>query len=153
MAANLIGELLVALRGKPCSVLSSDARVRNTFARRTTYPDVTVVCGKRKVSPEDRHALTNPVLVVEVLSDSTEADDRGAKWADYRRMPSLREYVLVSQKEPRIEVFRRKDDGHWDYFDVGAGETLDLTSVGARIAVDAVYADPLAAEQEPATGG
>lgn len=146
LAANLVRELGNALAGKRCAVFSSDVRIRNTFARRTTYPDLSVVCGKREVAPDDRHALTNPVVIVEVLSDSTEGYDRGDKWVDYRRLPSLREYVLVSQKDRRIDVFRRKEDGHWDFFDVGPGGILELTSVGASVSVDAIYADPLAVE-------
>jgi Uma2 family endonuclease len=146
LAINLGAELRTALAGKRCVVLSADVRIRNTFTRRTTYPDLSVVCGRREVAPDDRHAPTNPIVLAEVLSDATEGYDRGDKWVDYRRLPSLREYVLVSQKERRIDVFRRKDDGHWDFFDVGPGDTLELTSIGASIAVDAVYADPLAPE-------
>ena len=102
------------LRGKPCRAISSDLRVRVPATGLSTYADVTVVCGKLETDPEDANAVTNPTLLVEVLSDSTEAYDRGEKFAHYRRLPSLREYVLVSQHAPRIEIWRRNERGRWE---------------------------------------
>ena len=99
LAAALAGELRGKLRGRPCAVFSSDVRIRIAATDRTTYPDLSVVCGKRETAADDPDALVNPIVIVEVLSDSTEADDRGAKFAHYRRLESLREYVLVSQHE------------------------------------------------------
>ncbi len=142
--AMAIGNALSnALRGKPCVVLSSDVRVRIEATDRTTYPDVTVVCGPRAVSADDNDAIVNPVVLVEVLSDSTEADDRGEKFAHYRRLASLREYVLVSQHERRIEVFRREGD-HWSLYEAAAGDTIQLGSIGAALVVDEIYFDPTA---------
>lgn len=132
-----------ALRGKPCVVLSSDVRVRIESTDRATYPDVTVVCGPRVMATDDRDAIINPVVLVEVLSDSSEADDRGEKFAHYRRLPSLREYVLVSQRERRIEVFRREGD-HWSLYEAGPMESIELTSIGATLAVDEIFFDPTA---------
>jgi Uma2 family endonuclease len=144
--AMSLGRLLGnALEGRPCVVLSSDARVRVSETNLGAYPDLTVACGKLETASEDKHAVVNPTVIVEVLSESSEAYDRGVKFAHYRRLASLREYVLVSQTEPRIEVFRREANGTWTFFDVTAGQTLTLTSVDARIAVDDVYRDPLAA--------
>ena len=82
-------------------------------------------------------------MLVEVLSDSTEAYDRGAKAAHYRRISSLREYVLVSQSEPRIEVQRRSQGGRWELLEARPGETIELVSLGVRLDVAAVYANPL----------
>jgi Uma2 family endonuclease len=104
---------------------------------------VTVVCGRLETDPDDAHTVTNPTLVVEVLSDSTEAYDRGEKFAHYRRITSLREVVLVSQREPRIEVFTRTETGAWELGEWRAGERVVLTSVDRSIAVDDVYRDPL----------
>jgi len=84
------------------------------------------------------------VLVVEVLSDSTEARDRGVKAAHYRHLPSLREYVLVSQHERRVEVHRRNEAGRWELFEAEAGGRVELASVGCTLAVDELYRDPLA---------
>jgi Uma2 family endonuclease len=86
-----------------------------------------------------REAIENPVLLVEVLSESTEAYDRGAKAAHYRRIPSLEEYVLVSRDEPLIEVFRRSGQ-HWELYECRPGGRVELTSVGVQLEVDAVYA-------------
>jgi hypothetical protein len=92
----------------------------------TTYPDVSVVCGKAEIDSEDPHAIVNPTVVVEVLSDSTEAYDRGEKAAHYRHLPSLREYVLVSQHRPRIEVYRKNDAGRWGSTSTRAGAASSL---------------------------
>jgi Uma2 family endonuclease len=103
------------------------------------------VCSKLEVAPDDPHAAVNPVVLVEVLSDSSEAYDRGEKFAHYRRIPSLREYVIVSQREPRIEVHRRNEAGRWELYEAGAGETIELASIECRLSVDEIYRDPLAA--------
>ncbi|MBI2216263.1 MAG: Uma2 family endonuclease [Candidatus Rokubacteria bacterium] len=144
LAANLIGELRAALRGRPCAVFTSDARVRIEATDRTTYPDVSVVCHRLQHAADDPEAIVNPVVIVEVLSGATEADDRGEKFAHYRRLPSLREYVLVSQRATRIEVYRRQDD-RWVLAEAGAGEALRLESIDVALSVDEVYRDPLAA--------
>ena len=102
-----------------------------------------MVCGQLETAPDDADAITNPTLLVEVLSDSTEAYDRGAKWAHYRRIVSLRDYVLVSQAEPLIEVYRRTEGGRFELLEARAGETIELASIGARLDVSAVYANPL----------
>lgn len=107
----------------------------------TTYPDVSVACGKAETDAEDPHALVNPVLIVEVLSDSTEAYDRGEKAAHYRHIPSLKEYALVTRHRPRVEVYRRNDAGRELY---ERGASCELASVGASVSVDDVYRDPLA---------
>src|SRR5262249_30744482 len=111
------------------------------------YPDVTVVCENIEVDDEDKHGVLNPRLIVEVLSESTEGYDRGAKTAYYRRIASLREYVLVAQDEPRIEVYRRNQRGKWELVsEAPRGEAAEITSCGEPILldVDAIYRDPLA---------
>ena len=143
LAANIIGELTAALRGRPCSVFTSDARVRIEATDRATYPDVTVVCGRLEHAADDPDSITNPVVIVEVLSDATEAEDRGEKFAHYRRLASLREYLLVSQRARRLEVYRRRDE-RWLLDEAGTGETLRLESIDVVLSVDEVYRDPLA---------
>lgn len=140
--------LSIALRDRRCRVLSSDARVRVKETKLSTYPDVSVVCDELEVDARDEHGVLNPTLIVEVLSDGTEAYDRGAKAAHYRRIPSLREYVLVSQREPLVEVYRRNERNNWELVvEARAGETAELQSCGAPITldVDALYRDPLSA--------
>ncbi|MCX4242674.1 Uma2 family endonuclease [Paraliomyxa miuraensis] len=130
-----------ALEGKPCNVFSSDGRVRIEATNRSTYPDVSVVCGSVQAAGDDPQGISNPVVLVEVLSDSTEKDDRGSKFAHYRRLPSLREYVLVAQDAPRVEVFVREGE-QWVFREHGPGQEVELTSLGVTLAVDRLYADP-----------
>ncbi len=101
------------------------------------YPDVTVVCGPPELTRHD--VLANPTALVEVLSSTTEQYDRGLKWEGYQRIAALQDYVLVSQAEPRIELFRRGTDGTWIYQAAGAGQALTLSS-GAVLDVDAIFA-------------
>lgn len=145
IAANVIQELGLALRGRPCRVYTSDLKLRIDATDRSTYPDVAVVCGPREVSKADPNAVTNPVVIVEVLSDSTEADDRGEKFAHYRRLESLRVYLLVSQRERRVEVFSRVDaTGRWSFEEHAAGARVTLPSLDVELEVDALYRDPSA---------
>jgi len=142
--ANNVGTLLnVGLRGLRCKVYTSDLRVRVLLTGMATYPDVTVVCGREERDPADANTLVNPVVLVEVLSKSTEDYDRGEKFEHYRRIPSLREYVLVAYAERHIEARRREADGSWTRRDVRNG-TVTLQSVGYELAVDEVYRDELA---------
>lgn len=143
LATKMTALLTAKLAGR-CTVLSSDVMVYVRATNLATYPDGSVVCGAMDVQQVVRggkflgEALTNPTLVVEVLSESTESYDRGEKFAHYMRLPSLREYVLVSQAERRIEVFRRPEErGRWRSDVVRGGETVTLG--GAQIAVDEVY--------------
>ena len=144
LQAALAGVLGEALQGRPCVVFGADLRIRSRETEIATYADASVVCGEVETHPEDADAVTNPVLVIDVLSPSTEAYERGQKAAHYRRLPSMKEYVLVAQDAPRIEVFRRAEGGRWELLEAGAGESLTLESVGCTIAVDEVFANPLA---------
>jgi Uma2 family endonuclease len=145
LAANMTVALSQALRGRPCVVLSSDVRVRIDETDRTTYPDLSVVCGPRLAAATDRDAITNPIALVEVLSDSTEADDRGEKFAHYRRLPSLRAYVLVSQRTPRIEVYGREtEQAPWTLAEAGPGGRVHVVGLDIDLSADEVYFDPAA---------
>ena len=131
-----------ALDGRRCIVLPSDLRVRIRSAERSTYPDLHIVCGEIERDPDDDHAIVNPTVIVEVLSDSTEDSDRTEKFAAYRRLKSLREYVLVSQRERRVEVYRR-DGRRWHLDEYGPGERLALESLAIDLAIDDIYVDRL----------
>jgi Uma2 family endonuclease len=144
LAARLIVRLGAALSGRPCQVFTSDLRVFVPATGGSFYPDVSVVCGRLELVPDDAHAYTNPVLLVEVLSPNTEADDRGAKASHYRLLPSLREYLLVSHGERRVEVQRRNERGIWELHFFRAGESVELTSLELAVPVDELYRDPLA---------
>ena len=145
LAAAIIRELGIALKNRPCRVYSSDVRVRVVETGLSTYQDASVVCGQLETDREDRDAIVNPTLIVEVLSESTEAYDRGAKASHYRRIPSLREYVLLAQDEARIEVYRRIDRDRWELVEARAGARVALASLDLALDVDTVYANPLAA--------
>jgi Uma2 family endonuclease len=135
-----VGFALRGTRPDGCTVFQSDMRVRVVATGRATYPDVSMVCGAIEYDSEDaaHTTITNPVLIVEVLSVTTEKGDRGNKWLHYQRIPSLQEYVLVSQ-EPRIEIFRRTSSETWEYFEVHEGSVL-LTS-GPTLDLAILYAD------------
>jgi Uma2 family endonuclease len=122
-----------------CLVEGPDIRVR-TPSGKGTYPDGFVVCGPIATDTEDRDSILNPVLIVEVLSETTEAYDRGKKFDHYRTLSSLKEYVLVSFQDPLIESHVRNPDGTWTTTFAGPGETLHLRSIDARLEVDATYA-------------
>ena len=143
--AQVIILLGAQLRGRRCRVFDSDLAIRILATGLFTYPDASVVCSKPEMDPANKNALTNPRIIVEVLSDSTEKYDRGEKFAHYQRIPSLAEYVLVSQHEPCIEVFRQTSPGKWEPCEKAvSGQTIQLKSLECELSVDEVYADPLA---------
>jgi len=127
------------LEGRPCQPFASDLRVKVVATGVATYPDVTVVCGSVETDAEDPRAVTNPTVIVEVLSDSTEAYDRGDKFEHYRQIPTLQAYVLVSDRERRIETRRRAPDGGWSEHVAGRGQTAALEAIGTELAVDEIY--------------
>jgi Uma2 family endonuclease len=134
--ARLVGNALV---GGPCRTYDSDAKIRVLETGLASYADLTVVCGRRETDPADRHALTNPTALFEVLSPGTEAWDRGGKFLHAQRIPVLRLYVLVSPDEPRIELYERLD-GEWRYAVHTEGE-VELPGLGVTLRLDEVYAD------------
>jgi Uma2 family endonuclease len=152
LIGQVTGLIRDALKGRPCVVLPAEVRVRIRAADRATYPDLHIVCGAVEADPDDPHAVVNPTVIVEVLSDRAAESHRGDKFAAYRRLRSLREYVLVSQHERRIDVYRRQE-ASWHLEDFGPGERLELASIGVALAVDDVYADALGAivESRPMT--
>jgi Uma2 family endonuclease len=143
IVANIIRELGNALKGKPCRVLDSNLRVRSRRVAMFTYPDASVVCGEPQFDPDDpaNQTITNPRVLIEVLSPSTEAYDRGTKFNSYRQLESLEEYVLVSQDAPRIETFYRQADGTWLFTAVGEPESKTrLRSLGLELPLQEIYA-------------
>ncbi len=136
-----IGAALESSRKPGCTAFQSDQRVRVLATGRVTYPDVSMICGPADVDPGDPagQTITNPTLIVEVLSPTTEHVDRGNKWQHYQRIPSLQEYVLVSQSEPRIEWYRRLSSGGWEYHEATEG-IVQLPS-GVALDLARLYAD------------
>lgn len=110
ISTNLIFELKNKLKGSNCKTFASDARLHSPIKNAYFFPDLVVICGEIKFENDDKNAITNPTIIIEILSDSTESVDRGTKFHHYRQFNSLKEYVLVNQKEARIEVFIKKED-------------------------------------------
>lgn len=139
LKASITGLLFSQIRGGRCRLHDADLRVRVPETGLATYPDVTVVCGPLQRHPEDRDAVVNPTLIVEVLSKSTAAYDRGDKFEHYKRLASLQQYVLVSHLEPQIEVWSRADSGEWTQAIFRAGERATLVAISAELVVSDVY--------------
>jgi len=142
IVSNLIFELRNVLGDGPCEALPSNIRVRVPGDDSYVHPDAIVVCGEPKLEDDHADTLLNPSVVIEVLTDSTETFDRGKKWEGYRKLPSLRAYVLLSQKSAAVEVFERTDSDAWLFRAYGAGQTLTLTLPHGTLAspVDKLYA-------------
>jgi len=127
------------LRGRGCQVFNSDAKVGVKEKGPFFYPDVNVTC-----DPRDRTALKfvqHPCIIAEVLSPSTEAYDRGSKFAQYRRFESLKEYVLISSDSINVEIFRLNEKGKWELTPYGEGDEIELTSVDFKFSIDLLYED------------
>jgi Uma2 family endonuclease len=140
IAANVIAELGPQLRESPCEVHTSDLRVQADGAGPYAYPDVTVVCGEAEFADEERDNLLNPTMIVEVLSPTTEAWDRGGKFERYQQRASLQEYVLIAQDRPRVERYARQGDEEWLLtVVVGLERTVSLPSIGCDLRLAEVY--------------
>lgn len=140
---NLTFSLTSLLREKPCRVFPANMRIKVPIMPPYRYGDVSVACGKpeyQEIGGVD--ALTNPILIIEVLSPSTEAYDRGDKFTYYKSIPSLKEYLLVAQHRPHITQYVKQDDGSWSYCEVNELETvLRLPSIDCELALTEVYRD------------
>ncbi len=139
---NIAGALNSALRDRPCNVYSTDLRVAVQTGSRYFYPDVVIACGKEEyqTDAEPLASLLNPVAVIEVLSPSTEARDRGEKFLCYQTVPTLREYILVSQWPRRFESYYREESGVWIYrAEPKNPEFLEVRSIAEHIPAKDVY--------------
>ena len=148
--SNLHGLLFTALRGRSCRPYTGNRRLRAMDSERAVFADVVVVCGSMITHPEDATATTNPTIVFEVVSKSTEAFDRGDKFTYYRMFPSLRSVVFVSQKAMHVERYIRGEDGAWSLRDIGPEGVLELPEIGVRLALKDVYDGVSGAEEDDA---
>lgn len=143
ISGNIFIALSLALKGKPCQVFISDVKLRVAQANAYYYPDVMVACADQATAANDAQVVEDPVLVLEVLSPGTEATDRREKLTAYRKLPSLREYVLVSQDRRQVEVYRRQAEGvqvgGWLYVTFEPEDTVSLESVAVEMAMGDLY--------------
>lgn len=140
IVTNLVREISSRLRGRPCETYANDLRVRVSSAGLYTYPDVVIVCGEPEFIDVKGDTLVNPTVLVEVLSPGTEAWDRGGKWAQFQRLPSLQEYILVSQDAMIVERFTRQEGGAWLYSRAeGPDAALSFASLSLSVPLPDVY--------------
>jgi Uma2 family endonuclease len=141
IAGNLLAELRDALRDTSCTTYSADLRVATDRHRHYTYPDVVVACEPLQYADAQRDTITNPILIAEVLSDSTEKYDRGAKFERYRAIPTLAEYLLVAQDRIHVELYTRQPNAAWvlrEWNDPAA--KIELASLRCSVAISEIYA-------------
>jgi Uma2 family endonuclease len=142
IALNIASALRSALRGSPCRAFIADMKLRIDSANAAFYPDVMVTCDPRDKTPETDLAKQHPVLIVEVLSESTSAYDRGLKFEHYRKIDTLKEYLLVEQDRRHADLFRRReDDSRWVLYASGATDDVVLDSVGVQLSMDTLFED------------
>lgn len=140
LVTSVVASLYNQLRRKPCEVYPGNMRVQIPSADVFTYPDVTVVCGEPELAGERRGTLLNPTVLIEVLSPSTSDYDHGRKFAYYRQLASLVEYLLVAQDEVRVEHYARQPDGSWRLEETDdSAAVLDLPSIGCTLALAEIY--------------
>jgi Uma2 family endonuclease len=136
---NFAAALHAHLRGTPCRPFVLDLKLAVDAANCFFYPDIFVTCDPRDRGPDAAYVKRHPKLVIEVLSKSTEAYDRGDKFAAYRMLESLEEYVLVSSERAAIDVFRRDTSGHWVLYPVAPGDTLELMTIGFECPLEVLF--------------
>lgn len=138
IVSNTISALMSGLKERPCKVHNPDMRVL-TASRLSTYPDISVVCGERQFNDDRPRALLNPTVIIEVLSLSSAAYERGDKFHHYRSIATLREYVLIASTRRRIEVFTRQPGDSWQITVLDDAGAVELASIGCALALPDVY--------------
>ncbi len=139
ICVNTVSQLHAALRGNPCQVFNSDLRV-SISRTRYVYPDASVSCDPHDLEDEG-DIIYYPRVIIEVLSPSTEASDRGKKFSYYRSCPTIQEYVLISTQEQAVDVYRRASDNLWTLHPFGPSEVVTLKSINVSIPMDDFYED------------
>lgn len=137
----IFAALFNQVRGKPCEVYGHGLRVQVPVTRNYVYPDVAVACGGTQLEDDEHDTMLNPSVVIEVLSPSTRHYDRGEKWEMYRRIPTLKDYLLVSQKEPKVERYTRfGEQGLWLFGEtIGLDGLIELESIGCVLRMADIY--------------
>ena len=139
IATNLVSLLRPAIRGKGCGLYVADMKVVVPEIPAIRYPDVVVTCDPRDL--KDEQLTRFPTMLVEILSESTEALDRGVKFAEYRGIAALHEFVLIDSRAVHVEVYRRGEQNRWYFQEYAAGDEVVFESVGLSIPIEALYED------------
>lgn len=140
IAGNLFAELRTHLKGTPCRALIEGVKLRLRKEQSYFYPDVMVTCEDRLQALDSQQQIVEaPVVVIEILSPTTEATDRREKLRAYRTLPSLKEYLLVSQEQAQVEIYRRRGDVGWDIITYEPGDTVEIASLEIKLGMDEIY--------------
>lgn len=140
IVSNLAYLFVGQLKGRSCNVFSGDMRVKVSPTGLYTYPDLVVVCGRPRFEDRELDTLLNPTVVVEILSKSTEAYDRGEKFAQYRTLETLTDYLLISQDRALVERFTRQESGLWLFSDsIGLDAVMPIESIQCQLPLAEVY--------------
>jgi len=143
ISGNAFGEIKIALRRKKssCKPINSEVKLFIRSLNKYVYPDVMVVCGEIEKSDEESNALVNPVVIIEVLSKNTESYDRGDKFYIYRQIPSLKEYILIDQYKPQVEIYKRQSE-LWEISRIsGLDQSFEISALGIRVDLKNIYED------------
>ena len=140
ISRNLAGELVNRLKGSPCEVFIGDMRVKVEEIEKYTYPDIVVACDEIEFLEDELDSLVNPVVIIEVLSNSTESYDRGLKFAHYQLIESLQEYILISQYHCQVEKFKRRENNSWVYRSINSmDQILEIESIKCELPLSEIY--------------
>jgi len=140
IVSNVVTQLNLQLRDGPCTVYSTDLRVRVSYTGLYTYPDVVVICDELQFADDEKDTVLNPSLIVEVLSPSTKDYDRGEKFEHYRTLTSLMEYILIAQDKHHVEQFVRQPDNRWLLSETNQLDgIIELDSIGCELALTEIY--------------
>ena len=141
LVGNVFAGIHRQLLNRNCNVYPSDLRVRVSKTQMYAYPDVVVTCGEERFADDSKDTLLNPTVLFEVLSESTANYDRGDKFENYRRIESLREYIIIYQEPYRVDQFVRQNDTQWLLTEhSGKDETIEIRSIGCELALKEIYA-------------
>lgn len=144
IASNILGELYIHLKGSGCRVFNSDLKVRVPSSRKFHYPDVLVVCGEPELAYDEKDVLLNPLLIVEVLSESTQGYDKERKFLYYQEIDSFGEYLLVAQDQPIVQHYVKQPDGSWIYKKIeGLAQSIELATINCRLKLKDIYSKAL----------
>ncbi len=140
--SKVFGEIMIALKGKPCEAFVNDVRVQVKSAESYFYPDITIVCEEMEIQDDELAQITNPSIVIEILSPSTQRKDMGKKKFFYMQIPSLKEYIMIDSQSVSVETIRRRNDGTWEnLLTLDMNDTLFINTINFQMPLVDIYAN------------